>query len=65
MFDKERIAIFVDGSVHDRLLVAQEDYHKRDCMERLGWETLVWNYQQPLGDFVSAYPHVFTQSSTR
>lgn len=65
VFDKERIAIFVDGSVHNRLQVAQEDYHKRDCMERLGWETLVWNYQQPLSDFVSAYPHVFTQSSTR
>ena len=64
-FDKARIAVFVDGSVHDHTHVAEGDAFKRECLERLGWEVLIWHYRQPLGDFVAAHPHIFTQSSTR
>ena len=65
VFDKARIAVFVDGSVHDREQVAEGDFFKRECLERLGWETLVWHYQQPLAAFVSAHAHIFTKSSTQ
>jgi very-short-patch-repair endonuclease len=65
VFDKERIAVFIDGSVHDHERVAREDTFKRECLERLGWETLVWYYRQPLSDFIAAHPHIFTQASSR
>jgi superfamily II DNA/RNA helicase/very-short-patch-repair endonuclease len=65
VFDKERIAVFVDGSVHDQNWVADGDTFKRECLERLGWETLVWHHRQPLSDFIAAHPHIFTQSNTR
>lgn len=65
VYDKERIAIFIDGSVHDNAQVAEGDQYKRECLERLGWETLVWHYRQQLRDFVAAHQHVFTKASVR
>ena len=65
VFDKERIAIFVDGSVHDDEQVAEGDAYKRECLERLGWETIVWHYRQRLSDFIAAYKHIFTKSNAR
>ena len=65
VYDRERIAVFIDGSVHDDAQIAKDDGYKRECLERLGWETLVWYYQQKLSDFVSAHQHIFTKSSAR
>jgi very-short-patch-repair endonuclease len=62
IFEKERIAIFVDGSVHDPAPIVAEDDSKRECLERLGWEVLIWHYQQSVESFVQQYPHIFTKA---
>ncbi len=62
VFDQERIAIFVDGSVHDNQTVAEGDGFKRECLERLGWEVLIWYYSKKVADFVAENLHLFTKA---
>jgi very-short-patch-repair endonuclease len=53
------IAIFVDGSVHDKPEVKADDAVKRKALRNAGWQVLVWRYDQPLEDFIQKRPDIF------
>ncbi|HLF33248.1 MAG TPA: helicase-related protein, partial [Cyclobacteriaceae bacterium] len=54
-----KVSVFCDGTPHDKPVVQESDSVKRDCLENLGFEVLVWHYSQPLGEFVSKRPDIF------
>ncbi|HOY30381.1 MAG TPA: DEAD/DEAH box helicase [Bacteroidales bacterium] len=54
-----KVCVFCDGTPHDIPKVAESDAIKRECLENLGYEVLVWHYLTPLDEFVKLYPHVF------
>jgi very-short-patch-repair endonuclease len=58
------VAIFVDGSVHDRPEVKADDDLKRKALRHAGWQVLVWRYDEPLEDFVRRRPDIFHPIST-
>jgi superfamily II DNA/RNA helicase/very-short-patch-repair endonuclease len=62
VYERERVAIFIDGAVHDLPQVAEADLTKRECLERLGWAVVEWNYRKPVSDFVKQYPTIFTKA---
>ncbi len=53
------IAIFVDGSVHDKAGVRADDEVKRKALRNAGWQVLVWRYDEPIADFVKKRPDIF------
>jgi very-short-patch-repair endonuclease len=54
-----KVCVFCDGTPHDLPEVAEKDSVKRDCLENLGFEVLVWHYLTPLDEFVKHYAHIF------
>ena len=53
------IAIFVDGSVHDKSDVRADDEIKRKALRNAGWQVLVWRYDEPIETFVQKRPDIF------
>lgn len=53
------IAIFVDGSVHDKPEVKADDAIKRKALRNAGWQVLVWRYDEPLEEFIKKRPDIF------
>lgn len=62
VYERKRVAIFIDGAVHDKPQVAEADLTKRECLERLGWAVVEWNYREPVSEFVKKYPTIFTKA---
>lgn len=58
------IAVFVDGSVHDRPEVRADDEIKRKALRNAGWQVLVWRYDEPIDSFVAKRPDIFHKIST-
>jgi superfamily II DNA/RNA helicase/very-short-patch-repair endonuclease len=54
-----KVCVFCDGTPHDDPEIAAKDSIKRECLENLGFEVIVWHYLTPLNEFVSKYPHIF------
>ena len=54
-----KVCVFCDGTPHDEPRVKESDSIKRDCLENLGYEVLVWHYLQPLDEFVVQRPDIF------
>jgi len=57
--EEVKVCVFCDGTPHDLPEVAESDSIKRECLENLGFEVLVWHYLTPLDDFITQYPHIF------
>jgi len=53
------VAIFVDGSVHDKPDVRADDEVKRKALRNAGWQVLVWRYDEPIEDFIQKRPDIF------
>ncbi len=53
------VAIFVDGSVHDKPEVKVDDENKRKALRNAGWQVLVWRYDEPIETFVQKRPDIF------
>jgi superfamily II DNA or RNA helicase len=53
------VAIFVDGSVHDKPEVRADDEIKRKALRNAGWQVLVWRYDESIEDFVKRRPDLF------
>jgi very-short-patch-repair endonuclease len=51
--------IFCDGSVHDLEKVKQEDAKKRGVLLEKGYDVIVWNYKEPIEDFINRFTRVF------
>ena len=62
-YDHDHIVIFCDGTPHDREDVKKEDKEKREALKNAGFVVLSWNYRQPLPEFVSEHPNLFTKVS--
>lgn len=56
----DRIVIFCDGTPHDSPDVATDDRQKRKVLEDVGYEVLVWRYDESLDDFVNQHSDIFT-----
>ena len=54
-----KVCVFCDGTPHDDPGVKESDSIKRDCLENLGYEVLVWHYSQPLDEFVTQRQDIF------
>jgi len=53
------VAIFVDGSVHDKPDVRADDEVKRKALRNAGWQVLVWRYDEPIEAFIQKRPDIF------
>lgn len=56
-----RIAIFCDGSPHDRESVRERDASQRDLLRELSWQVLVWRYDQDPDAFFAKRPDIFSK----
>lgn len=54
-----QVAIFCDGTHHDKPLQQRLDANKRKCLESLGYKVLVWRYDDPLDAFVQKHASLF------
>ncbi len=59
LYQDEKVLVFIDGNVHDRPDVANADSVKRKALFHAGFTVLVWNYREPLNDFLKANTHIF------
>ncbi|MBD0403239.1 DEAD/DEAH box helicase [Flammeovirga sp. EKP202] len=57
--DDHPYLIFVDGSVHDKESVKEEDKKKRQLLQNNGFTVIEWNYKEKVEDFVKKYSYVF------
>ena len=55
--------IFCDGSVHDVEKVKREDEHKRKLLSDNGYDVIIWNYKEPIEEFVKRYKRIFRKVS--
>lgn len=53
------IAIFIDGSVHDKPEVKADDEIKRKALRNAGWQVLVWRYDEHIEAFIQKRPDIF------
>jgi very-short-patch-repair endonuclease len=60
------VAIFIDGSVHDKEDVKEADVVKRKALRNAGWQVLVWRFDEPIESFIQKRPDIFykVKSST-
>jgi very-short-patch-repair endonuclease len=54
-----QVAIFCDGTPHDKPLQQRLDTNKRRCLESQGYKVLVWRYDDPLDEFVKKHASLF------
>jgi hypothetical protein len=54
-----KIAIFCDGTPHDLAAVQLKDDDQRELLEELGWQVLVWRYDEELGAWLAKRPDIF------
>ncbi|MCF8344085.1 MAG: DEAD/DEAH box helicase [Bacteroidales bacterium] len=57
--EEVKVCVFCDGTPHDSPMVKESDAVKRECLENLGFEVVVWHYMTPLEDLVKDYPYIF------
>jgi very-short-patch-repair endonuclease len=59
LYEKDCIAIYVDGSHHDFASRAERDISQADCMEDIGFTAIRFGLRDNWDEVVSKYPHVF------
>ncbi len=59
LYSSDKALVFIDGNVHDRPEIANADNNKRKALRNAGYTVLVWNYREPIKDFLQAYKHIF------
>lgn len=57
-----KVMVYCDGTPHDDPKQQAKDEEKRQCVEALGFEVLVWHYLTPIADFVASRPDVFKKA---
>ena len=58
-FYEPNVVIFVDGNVHDKPGVQEEDEKKRKALRKKGYQVLVYRYDQGIDSFVDSRPDIF------
>ena len=51
--------VFIDGSVHDKPSVKEDDKTKRGALVAAGYTVIAWYYQDKLEDFIAAHSWCF------
>ena len=59
LYSTEKVLIFIDGNVHDREEIANADGLKRRALRNAGYRVVVWNYRQPVVDFLEQNRNIF------
>jgi very-short-patch-repair endonuclease len=60
VYEKERALIFVDGGIHKKKSVKEDDIKKRKTCELAGFDVLVWDYtSEKVDSFVSRRQDIF------
>ena len=55
----KKVAVFCDGSPHDNSSVKAKDAEKRALLKDLGWQVLVWRYDDNLELWLAKRPDIF------
>ncbi|MFW5983262.1 MAG: helicase-related protein, partial [bacterium] len=58
-YSDDKVLVFIDGNVHDREDVADADNAKRQALKNAGFTVIVWNYKEPIEDFLERNKHIF------
>jgi len=58
---EKKIVVFCDGTPHDLESVKEKDAGQRELLKELGWQVLVWRYDQDLDAWLAKRPDVFTK----
>jgi superfamily II DNA/RNA helicase len=64
LYSDEKVLVFIDGNVHDREEIANADDIKRKALRNAGFIVLVWNYKEPIEDFLENNKHIFRCKTT-
>jgi very-short-patch-repair endonuclease len=51
--------VFIDGSVHDKEAVIEDDHKKRGLLSDAGYDVIVWRYDQQLNELVEGRKDIF------
>jgi superfamily II DNA/RNA helicase len=51
--------VFIDGSVHDKETVIEDDNKKRGLLSDAGYDVIVWRYDQQLNELVEGRKDIF------
>lgn len=51
--------VFIDGSVHDKASVREDDDNKRGLLADAGYDVIVWRYDQELNDLMESRKDIF------
>ena len=51
--------VFIDGSVHDKESVIEDDKKKRGLLANAGYDVIVWRYDQQLNELVESRKDIF------
>jgi len=58
-YSDDNVLIFIDGNVHDREDILNQDNIKRKALRNAGYDVLVWNYRQPVEEFLKENKNIF------
>lgn len=59
LYRDDAVLIFIDGNIHDRPDIAEDDSVKRKALINAGFIVLVWKHTEPLNDFLKKNNHIF------
>jgi len=51
--------LFIDGSVHDKESVKEDDHKKRSLLADAGYDVIVWRYDQKLNELMESRKDIF------
>jgi hypothetical protein len=57
----KNVAVFCDGTPHDLHTVKEKDTGQRELLKELGWQVLVWRYDQELETWLAKRPDIFAK----
>jgi hypothetical protein len=65
IYDDEKTGVstfvFIDGSVHNKPEVIEDDKKKRGLLNEAGYDVIVWRYDEPLEEMVKNRKDIFTK----
>lgn len=56
---KIKAVVFCDGSVHDDIVLMDDDSHKRDILRDSGMDVVEWHYKESIHDLVNRRKDIF------